>query len=188
MVPGTSDKIAIVLHGPPCSGKTETAKELVRRLTPARSSFLSLDAGWMPGHFRYHPGPQRYADVAAVSEPVLLIEVGCGEPCDLRLPGATQGAAEWVDVLRRANRRIHAFALRMDWDDARARLLDRYRGRPAALFEFWQHVGLYALFVHGDPIATFPAEVELSEEPLDSSKMTIVEMVDYIQTRLATAV
>jgi hypothetical protein len=75
----------------------------------------------------------------------------------------------------------------MDWDDARARLWDRYRGKPTALFEFWQHIGLYALFVHGDPIATFPASVGLPEEPLNSSKLTIAEMADYIQTRVTQA-
>ena len=183
-----SEKIAIVLHGPPCSGKTQTANELVRRLTLARSRFVTLDAGWMPGYSRYNPGPQPYADLAAASDEVLVIEIGCGEPCDLRFPGATQGAAEWIEVLRRSNRRILAFELRMDWDDARARLWERYRGSPTALFEFWQHVGLYALFVHGDPTATFPASVGLSEESLNSSKQTIAEMADYIQSRLATAV
>jgi hypothetical protein len=184
---GHSEKIAIVLHGPPCSGKTQTANELVRRLTPARSRFVSLDVGWAPGHPRYSPGSLRYADLVAAPEPVLVIEIGCGEPCDLKFPGATQGAAEWIELLRRSNRRVLAFALRMDWDDARARLWDRYRGRPAALFEFWQHIGLYSLFVHGDPIATFPPSVGLSEEPLNSSKQTIAEMADYIQTRLTTA-
>lgn len=182
-----TEKVAIVLHGPPCSGKTETAKELVRRFTPERSRFVSLDVGWMLGDSRYNPGPQRYADLATASERALVIEIGCGEPPDLRLPGATQGAAEWIEVLRRSNRRILAFALQMDWDDARARLWDRYRGRPAALFEFWQHIGLYSLFVHGDPIATFPPSVGLSEEPLNSSKQTISEMADYIQMRVTTA-
>ncbi len=185
---GHSEKIAIVLHGPPCSGKTQTANELVRRLTPARSRFVSLDVGWAPGHPRYNPGSLRYADLVAASEPVLVIEIGCGEPSDLRFPGATQGAAEWIELLRRSNRRILAFQLRMNWDDARARLWERYRDSPIALFEFWQHVGLYALFDHGDPTTAFPASAGLPEESLNSSEQTTTEMADYIQTRLAAAV
>ena len=55
-------KIAIVLHGPPASGKSAIGRELLQRL-PGEAGFINLDDGWDPADWNYRAGPFGYSDV-----------------------------------------------------------------------------------------------------------------------------
>jgi hypothetical protein len=163
----TSAPVAIVLHGPPGAGKTQTISELCGRHTSGTVRVVSLDDGWLASGpqahtFRYRPGQDRYRELREATEPVLLIELACGEPEDLTFPGATRRPDEWVDVLRQAGRRLFVFLLWTDWDDAVQRLTDRHFHRPHGrrLFGLWEQLGVYALYEHRSVIVTFPESVE----------------------------
>lgn len=178
-------RVAIILHGPPCTGKTAIAEELQRRV-PAR--LISLDDGWLRGEFRHSGGERRYADVAGAPEPVLIIEVGCGEPPDLSFFGATRGAAEWVGVLRAAGREVFPFLLTADQATALARverrLVERIRSGSVLpdnkLFLTWQFLGLHFLYEHRDARATFPDIPDFAERGLVTSDRTASGVADEI--------
>lgn len=171
-------RVAIILHGPPCTGKTTIAAEL-RRLFHA--GFISLDNGWAPGEFRHRGGPSRYADLAQAPEPVLVVEIGCGEPFDLSFPGATRGASEWVNVLRTSAREIWPFLLTATWKDVLQRLDERHGGDPRKLFFFWQFTGLNVLYQLRHPTATFPEIPDFQEHEITTSGRTLREVIDEIK-------
>jgi len=178
---GHDQSVAIVLHGPPAVGKTTIGEEIVRRF-PGNAKLISLDAGWGCGDARHSGGSRRYADLALATDKILVIELGCGEPADMASQGATQAAAEWIQTLRGANRTIRAFLLWIEWPEARARLAARYYGHEHALFLFWHHIGLYALYEHADPLATFPEIAGFSEQRLNvTSQQTPVIVTDILQ-------
>jgi hypothetical protein len=147
--------IAIVLHGPPCAGKTTISKQIRQRHSQA--THISLDEGWSAGEVRYRGGTGRYADPATAQATVLIVEIGCGEPVDLAFPGATRAANEWVDVIRGSGRTLFPFLVWAEWQDEIARIEKRWQQQPWALGGIWHDVGLYSLYERGHPIATFPA-------------------------------
>jgi predicted ATPase len=122
-------KKAIILRGPPAAGKTKTTEALLQRLglpsPPVPGKRISLDDGWGTGEIRLSPDP--YSDVAAASEEVVILELGCGEiyfraqldsqACwllDAR-PGATRNPKEWVDLLKSQGRDTRSFLLWAPW-------------------------------------------------------------------------
>jgi hypothetical protein len=172
-------KIAIILHGPPCTVKTTLFECLARRF-PGAVSYISLDDGWVEQNSYRLAAEGRYADLATDSHQILVVEVGCGEPIDLSFPGATRNATEWVDVLRRAGREIFPFLLTADWDDVVDRLDTRYAGDRNKLFLVWQLLGLYALYEHRHPMTTFPLMPDFIERPIRTSGRTEDDVVDEI--------
>lgn len=55
-------KIAIVLHAPPATEKTQTCESIQCKLPGARR--ISLDSNWSPGQSRYQGGEDRYRDLS----------------------------------------------------------------------------------------------------------------------------
>lgn len=178
-------RVAIILHGPPCTGKTAIAGELQRRVS---ARLISLDDGWLRGEFRHSGGERRYADLARAPEPVLIVEIGCGEPPDLGFYGATRGADEWVRVVRGSVREIFPFLLVTDHATALARIEQRLNERirsgstaaESKLFLMWQFVGLHSLHEHGDPRTAFPPMPNLTERRLVTSVRTASAFADEI--------
>ena len=168
------------MHGPPSVGKTEISKEILRARTPGTIRLISLDDGWLPGEFRYSGGPPRYADLSKAQEPILVIELGCGEPPDLTFSGATRGAQDWVSVLQAPGRVVAPFLLWLEWSDAVARLTKRWQNSPNALFLILQSIGVYALYAHQDPLTTFPSMPGFHEERVLTSGRTIPEVAKEI--------
>ncbi|HEX4609049.1 MAG TPA: hypothetical protein VH092_12655, partial [Urbifossiella sp.] len=82
---------AIILRGPPGVGKT-TVRELLRSHLGRTARHINLDEYWGKGEWRYSQPDFRYADLQLATEPVLLVELGWGEPPGLAFPGATRGA------------------------------------------------------------------------------------------------
>jgi hypothetical protein len=100
-------RVAIVLRGPPCGGKTTVLRFLRARLPTSAS--VSLDDGWSKGERRF--GADRYGDLRAKGDP-LLVELGFGEPEGLSFPGATRNPREWVDILMAEGRAVFLFLLK----------------------------------------------------------------------------
>ena len=168
-----SDKVAVLLHGPPCAGKTQVKLAISALAEPGVVRHLSLDEGWGVGQQRHSGGSQRYSDIVSTTESVLVIELGCGEPADLSFDGATRAAAEWVGILRKCGRTLHSFLLVVNPDDVLERLRKRYAADPDALFCIWQDFGLYGLYQQGDPIATFPPSTDILEQKISTSGRSI---------------
>ena len=100
-------RVAIVLRGPPCSGKTRVKNILLRKLQSA--SFVSLDDGWGVDEKRFR-GVDPYADLR-VNTDVLIIELGFGEPAGEMSAGATRNPGGWLGVLADEKRTVHLFLL-----------------------------------------------------------------------------
>jgi hypothetical protein len=182
-----SRRIAIILHGPPGTGKSTLSDEIYRRL-PARH--ISLDGGWMPGEIRHRGGPGRYADLATAVERVLLIELGCGEPLDMSFAGATRGAPEWICALKQSGREVFGFRLLAEPDDAAQRIeerLDRWiRERMITpdqrLGLLWNFLGLHFLYNMRHATATFPQIIDFAEMDIMTTGHSVPEVADQIMT------
>lgn len=156
-----SESIAIVLHGPPGVGKSTVAAELMKLRPDA--ALVSLDDGWSMGERPLQIPGRKYLDLWKAN-PLLLIELACGEPADLNHEGATRGAEEWVRQLRGNGRKVLSFLLWADWSDAVQRLSDRHR-KPGGwpYLDFMSQCGVYALYEHRHPFVTFPPMPAFSE-------------------------
>lgn len=173
------EQVAVILHGPPVTGKSTLSQELQKRF-PGLCRHVSLDEGWTGEHpFRFRL-EERYQDLQVAREPILIVEVGCGEPPNLDFNGATRGAREWIEVLTAAERRIIPFLLMLDWNDVVPRLETRHRGDASLLFCVWQFVGLYTLFQQRHPLATFDARLGLKEHQINTSQLNIAQAADEI--------
>jgi hypothetical protein len=115
-----AQKKAIVLHGPPGVGKSQVCERILRHLGTAAVR-ISLDRNWGPGESRFEGGKSRYADLASAQADTIVLELGWGEPSCLEMPGAVQGAQEWVDVLTAAGRQLFPFLLWADFTNAVSR-------------------------------------------------------------------
>lgn len=179
-VSATMQRIAIVLHGPPATGKTRIAEEILGRLK-GRARVISLDEGWdEPTEERYPEGEGRYADLKDVEEEILVIELALGEPPHLEFKGATRGAEEWVLLLKTQGRTIHAYHLEVDWATAIERLDARRVERNYSIFHFDHEVGMHALSRESYPSVTLPGLPELEERKIDTSKGDYGVIADHI--------
>jgi hypothetical protein len=180
----TTDKFAIILHGPPAVGKTVISGEIQQRY-PGAVRHISLDDGWARDEVRYGRGPQQYADLSAAPERILVIELASGEPPDLAFNGATRAAQQWVTVLQRSDRILVPFLLWLDWPDAVARLRQRFQNSPTALFQFWSQIGVYALYEKADSVATFPQIPGFRENRIQTTGRTVSDITDEILRTVA---
>jgi hypothetical protein len=155
-------RVALILHGPPASGKTTLGDLLLIRLAGSARIF-NLDAWWGLGEPRHLGWPHRYADLAIATEPVAIMQLSLGEPADLRLPGATSGANEWLAVLQQAGREVFGFRLLTDWADAEPRLRARHQHE---LFRLLQEAGAFWLYAQNHPLTTFPPMQGFKEHPI----------------------
>jgi hypothetical protein len=160
-------KIAILLHGPTCMGKSTVARLLLGGLAP-----VILDQEWAVGERRYLGGPKRYEDLRS-DESLIVFELGCGEPLGLPFPGATRGALEWRQLLESENRKLFAFLLWSDWSDVERRV--RERGENIEWARGW-----YDLYVQKDDRVTFPSSVRIRQHKIVTSGKTPMDVANDI--------
>lgn len=125
----TVTPVAVILRGPPCGGKTTVAKRLLECFGDD-ASLAILDRFWMPGEKRYL-GICRYWDLFDES-PVLIVELGYGEPHGDAFHGATRNPREWLTLLEASGRRPLFFLIWAPWEETRTRLLKRRITNPDA--------------------------------------------------------
>ncbi len=161
------EKIAIVLHGPPCSGKTTVKDAISVALGDTTVGFVSLDRYWVPTDSKYRGGPYNYRDLRSADEQVLVIELAEGEPLGYQSPGATRAARAWVDILKATNRQISAYRLWVRERDFEVRLRNR-PGENSISMELKRR--LYKDYLDGALTTRFdPDIVELEEKNIDTS-------------------
>jgi hypothetical protein len=61
--------------------------------------------------------------------------------------------------------------------------MERHKQSKNALFLFWQHIGLHALYDHQHPMATFPVIPGFREERIVTSGRTIADVTDEIMRK-----
>src|SRR5262249_53995841 len=127
-----TQKLAVVLRGPPAMSKSTITKLLMAKMLPRSSWQIDLDSGWGPQeNKRYPAGEGRYADLKSRAD-FLILELVSGEPADASFPGATRNPREWVEVLEKAGRKVSCFRLHTDIQTWRKRLLKKTGGDPGA--------------------------------------------------------
>jgi hypothetical protein len=169
---------AIILRGPPGVGKS-AVREVLQRQLGKSARHINLDAFWGKGEWRYSLPEFRYADLQLATEPVLLVELAWGEPEGLSFPGATKGANEWVEILRKVKREIFPFLLTAEWEDILKRLMDRH-GRDThhnALAE----LGRASFYEHKHRLFTYPEIPGFTERPIDTTGKTAESVADEIK-------
>ena len=176
----STQKIAIILRAPSGMGKSRVS-EIIRERHPA-TRHISLDDGWSQGEHRYVGGPSRYADLSAVQENILIVELGWGEPADRGSPGATRGACEWVTTLRTAGRVIVPFLLWADCLEVDARLRDREQRQNRPPQEYWVGMGTYALYEHRHPHYSYPVIPNFFEMRIDTTGRSHREVAEFIMS------
>ena len=177
-------RAAVILRGPNGVGKTEVAKLLLRRFGTPTESLVNLDYGWSPGEYRYNGGPPRYQDLRNNTNTLMVIELAGGEPGDLNFPGATTGAQEWIQVLRRAGRKLHPFLLWAEWPVIEPRLRSRNRGGGVnPLFLMYQRYQFDSYSAPNGLLASVPS---LDEQRINTGEMLPEDIASEIATRIST--
>lgn len=166
---------AIVLRGSMGVGKSTVAKELVTQLK--NCAVVVLDDGWAQHQARYVGGVARYADIRRAQHDVLVIELGCGEPTDLRSAGATKAADEWLQALSDTKREVFLFRLWADWPSVHSQILGRCPDQAMAA-RLW-----YAAYDANLDIVRLPPDIEKRETRIDVSRKSPTEVVAEIRKR-----
>jgi hypothetical protein len=117
-----TQKVAVILRGPPGAGKTPVADEL-RKRGRGTTGFARLDDFWCFGEKRF-AGHCRYWDLADNAD-ALIVELGYGEPSPEVFLGASRNPGEWLTVLEAAGREVFFFLLWIPLAEA----LKRKQGR-----------------------------------------------------------
>ena len=119
-------KLAIILRGPPATGKSTVAEAICAsaRTCGYSAKVVNLDQGWL-AHERpsRHGGPARYPELVSCSEDLLVVELAQGEPSLLGVAGegATHNPLEWLSLIM-PEWQVFSFLLWADWDQLSARL------------------------------------------------------------------
>lgn len=176
------EKLAVVLRGPPCTGKSTIGCKLATWL--GAPAVVVLDERWGHGELRHRlRGIGRYPDLDS-NAPVLVIELGVGEPADGSSRGASRDPMEWVEILEDAGRRVWFFMLWASEDVLveRAKERERKRGEP------WVDKvrAICAVYRQGELSNTaFEAQLDgRKEETLDTGAATEEFLVDCILVRV----
>ena len=167
---------AIILRGPPGVGKS-AVRNLLQGHLGASTRFINLDAYWGKNEWRYAQPNFRYADLQLATEPVLLVELAWGEPEGLSFPGATRGANEWVEILRKVKREIFPFLLTAEWHDILGRLMKRH-GDPANVLD---QLGRASFYEHKHAMFTYPQIPGFAERTIDTTGKTAEAVSDEIK-------
>ncbi len=158
---------AIILRGPPGVGKS-AVRTLLRYHLGEAARYIDLGAYWGKDEWRFAQTDFRYADLQLATEPVLLVELAWGEPPGLSFPGATTGANEWVDVLRKAKREIFPFLLIAEWNDILKRLMDRHG--PHMHRNVHEQLGRASFFEHKHHLFAYPEMPGFTERIIDTTR------------------
>lgn len=153
-------RVAILLRGPQCTGKTTTAQILLAGKKP-----VSLDDG-------------NY-DQLRTSDDVLVIELGYGES-EGEPPGPTREPAQWQQVLADEKRELYAFFL----------TADRSVREERAKKERWRNVSAGTLnasdAIHRRPeVTAFAKTAGITEVTIDTSRKSESEVADEIRETVA---
>lgn len=182
-------KFAAIFRGPPASGKTTVAKEILVRLGRSGEEPLVLDGGWgldPSPEFRYDPAT-RYRDLreaAVEGQEFVVIELGRGEPppilanqsilLDAR-PGATRNPREWVSILKGQGRTIRSFLIRANVEEAKRR-----RPTDDVLDMELSHW----LYDRADFGEGFSVRAGVHEEMIDTSTISVADAASLVEARL----
>lgn len=131
--PGASNPLAVVLRGPTGVGKTEVARRILHFTGSRMDGLIILDDGWARGERRYRGGQARYEDLRGLSDRVVVLELGWGEPIDGSFLGATRNPSEWAEVLRSEGRELRLFRLTARPKDIVARAEGRFAKSGAGM-------------------------------------------------------
>ncbi len=173
-------KIAIILHGPPTTGKTTISSEICRRMA-GEARWIHLDQGWGgPGDPKDRSKESGYSDIQNARERVLILELADGEPSDPNVKGATRGAERWARLLREDGRELFAYLLSRNWPDAVRRLVERHEGN---FDRFLAQLRTYVRYHASDRPMAFPAAAGLNEHEIVTSGRTVDEVVNEIMMR-----
>jgi hypothetical protein len=169
---------AIILRGPPGVGKS-AVRDLLRSHLGRTVRSINLDSYWGKDEWRYAQADFRYADLQLSPEPVLLVELGWGEPAGLAFPGATRGANEWVDILHKANRKIYPFLLIAEWNDILKRLIARHGHHMNQ--SVLDQLARASFFEHKHYLFTYPEIPGFTELTIDTTGRTEESVTDEIK-------
>jgi hypothetical protein len=115
-------------------------------------------------------GSERYANIARETAEILVLHLAWGEPTeDMSIMGSTRNAREWVEALRNAGRRVVPFLLWRDLDGLVNGLLQRNKALGYSAWKTIEELGLYCLYEHKHPLATFPSIADYVEETIITS-------------------
>jgi hypothetical protein len=128
-------RLAVVLRGPPGTGKTTLSRGLQDHFGLLRDSHVVLDRYWIPREKRFD-GPDRYWDLRNQPD-ILLIELGFGEPFREPFAGATKNPSGWVSILDSDRREICLFCLTVDKRECLRRVAARGDMSAAAASAAW---------------------------------------------------
>jgi hypothetical protein len=169
-------KHAIILRGPSAIGKSSVTELLFAKLPCGQARRVDLDQGWGEAeNKRYPAGEGRYSDLNT-PEDFLIIELCAGEPGG-SMKGATTNPREWVEVLEKEGRLIHAFLLYVDKETWKKRLLKKVpAGDPGA-------EAYYDLF-DLDDWKNFHAVAGVTEERIDTGTIDEKEVANRVWERV----
>jgi hypothetical protein len=174
-------KRAIILRGPPCSGKSSVSCELFQRLKTT-AKFVSLDDGWNPGERRFK-NDGRYVDLESDAE-TLVIELGFGEPNGESFAGATRNPNEWLTVLKNAKRSVHVFLLQPSAEEVFRRIAHDRKAEDQEYFRCaaWRYYRADGVCTHeafGQRLGGALSEhvIDTGQEPKEATASRILQAI-----------
>jgi hypothetical protein len=166
-------KLAVVVRGPPSTGKTATCNRLACFASKLnlKSKQINLDSYDMEG-FIDDNVERTYPNLDGIKEDWALIEIGYGGY-------ATKRPQTWVSKLKAQGFRICLFKLWADEVTTINRSNKRTDGMNAdAAMKFWQRYKGECEFID------FPAKAGLQENEIDTSQKDPLEVVHLILDKL----
>ena len=182
-VPGAANPLAVVLHGPTGVGKTEVAKRILHATGSSMEGPIVLDDGWAWGERRYGGGQARYEDLRGLTDHVVVLELGWGEPIGEGFPGATRNPAEWAQILTNEGRELRLFRLTGRPAEIVRRAKERFAktGEGARAHDAKHWIGLYER--HPDVVG-FSKRLGTAEVVVDTTGLTPEQVAEVILTKL----
>lgn len=159
-----NQRVAILLHGSQCTGKTITARLLWGR------DPISLDDG-------------KYEQLR-IADDILVAELGCGEriPYDPQAPpGPTRNPSAWRRVLAEENRELFVFRFRADLNV----ILERARLETERGVTEKTATSSHQAYESNHILVTFPADAGIEEFLMDTTNLTNAKVVEQIRQEVA---